>query len=155
MKTKLLALVLAVLTVVCCVPVMADGLTVSDGTVVGDSILISPAPSVTAEKAAETLYALSLVGGYATSDGSVNFALGDKLTRAQAFVLVVRFIGAEKDATASVQAHPFTDVPAWAAPYIGYVYANGITKGVSATKFDPDSEVSEAAFLFGIALLRH
>ncbi len=147
MKTKLLALVLAVLTVVCCVPVMADGLTVSDGAVVGDSILISPTPSVTATKAAETLYDLELVGGYATSDGSVNFALGDKLTRAQAFVLVVRFIGAEKDATASVQAHPFTDVPAWAAPYIGYVYANGITKGVSATKFDPDSEVSEAAFL--------
>ncbi len=136
MKTKLLALVLAVLTVVCSIPALA-----------ADSILISPAPSVTATKAAETLYDLGLVGGYATSDGSVNFALGDKLTRAQAFVLVVRFIGAEKDATASVQAHPFTDVPAWAAPYIGYVYANGITKGVSATKFDPDSEVSEAAFL--------
>ena len=108
---------------------------------------ISAADDTEALRAAEALYSLGLVGGYATSDGSVNFALGDKLTRAQAFVLVVRFIGAEKDATANVQAHPFTDVPAWAAPYIGYVYANGITKGVSATKFDPDSEVSEAAFL--------
>ena len=98
--------------------------------------------------AAEALYALGLVGGYGkNADGSVNFALGDKLTRAQAFVLVVRFIGAEKDATANVQKHPFADVPAWANPYIGYVYANGITKGVSETKFDPDTEVSEAAFL--------
>ena len=98
--------------------------------------------------AAEALHALGLVGGYGNNaDGSVNFALGDKLTRAQAFVLVVRFTGAEKDATANVQKHPFTDVPAWANPYIGYVYANGITKGVSETKFDPDTEVSEAAFL--------
>ena len=102
----------------------------------------------TGADAAEALYALGLVGGYGkNADGSVNFALGDKLTRAQAFVLVVRFTGAEKDATANVQKNPFTDVPAWANPYIGYVYANGITKGVSETKFDPDTEVSEAAFL--------
>ena len=115
--------------------------------------LISPAPTASAARptaggAADALYALGLVGGYGkNADGSVNFALGEKLTRAQAFVLVVRFVGAEKDATLSVQSHPFTDVPAWAAPYIGYVYANGITKGVSETKFDPDTEVSEAAFL--------
>ena len=106
------------------------------------------AAAPTADVAAQKLYTLGLVGGYGQSaDGSVNFALGDKLTRAQAFVLVVRFVGAEKDATANAQSHPFTDVPAWAAPYIGYVYANGITKGVSETKFDPDTEVSEAAFL--------
>ena len=115
--------------------------------------LISPAPTASAARptaggAADALYALGLVGGYGkNADGSVNFALGEKLTRAQAFVLVVRFVGAEKDATLSVQSHPFTDVPAWANPYIGYVYANGITKGVSETKFDPDTEVSEAAFL--------
>ncbi|PWM55247.1 MAG: hypothetical protein DBX93_07245, partial [Oscillospiraceae bacterium] len=115
--------------------------------------LISPAPTASAARptaggAADALYALGLVGGYGkNADGSVNFALGDKLTRAQAFVLVVRFVGAEKDATLSVQSHPFTDVPAWANPYIGYVYANGITKGVSETRFDPDTPVSEAAFL--------
>ena len=115
--------------------------------------LISPAPTASAARptaggAADALYALGLVGGYGkNADGSVNFALGEKLTRAQAFVLVVRFVGAEKDATLSVQSHPFTDVPAWANPYIGYVYANGITKGVSETRFDPDTPVSEAAFL--------
>ena len=124
----------------------AGGLTVSPTLTVETGAQTSPAPTQTA--AAEALCALGLVGGYGkNADGSVNFALGDKLTRAQAFVLVVRFIGAEKDATANVQSHPFTDVPAWAAPYIGYVYANGITKGVSETKFDPDTEVSEAAFL--------
>ena len=143
MKRKLIAILLAVFTAFACVPAFAAG-----------DLLISPAPAVTtagiptAGGAAEALYALGLVGGYGkNADGSVNFALGDKLTRAQAFVLVVRFIGAEKDATTNVQSHPFTDVPAWAAPYIGYVYANGITKGVSETKFDPDTEVSEAAFL--------
>ncbi len=114
------------------------------------SLAAAPATAAApaADAAAQKLYTLGLVGGYGQgADGSVNFALGDKLTRAQAFVLVVRFVGAEKDATANVQKHPFTDVPAWANPYIGYVYANGITKGVSETKFDPDTEVSEAAFL--------
>ena len=142
MKRKLIAILLAVFTAFACVPAFAAG-----------DLLISPAPTASAARptaggAADALYALGLVGGYGkNADGSVNFALGDKLTRAQAFVLVVRFVGAEKDATLSVQSHPFTDVPAWANPYIGYVYANGITKGVSETKFDPDTEVSEAAFL--------
>ena len=142
MKRKLIAILLAVFTAFACVPAFAAG-----------DLLISPAPTASAARptaggAADALYALGLVGGYGkNADGSVNFALGDKLTRAQAFVLVVRFVGAEKDATTSVQSHPFTDVPAWANPYIGYVYANGITKGVSETRFDPDTEVSEAAFL--------
>ena len=142
MKRKLIAILLAVFTAFACVPAFAAG-----------DLLISPAPTASAARptaggAADALYALGLVGGYGkNADGSVNFALGDKLTRAQAFVLVVRFIGAEKDATTNVQSHPFTDVPAWAAPYIGYVYANGITKGVSETRFDPDTPVSEAAFL--------
>ena len=142
MKRKLIAILLAVFTAFACVPALAAG-----------DLLISPAPTASAARptaggAADALYALGLVGGYGkNADGSVNFALGDKLTRAQAFVLVVRFVGAEKDATTNMQNHPFTDVPAWAAPYIGYVYANGITKGVSETKFDPDTEVSEAAFL--------
>ena len=142
MKRKLIAILLAVFTAFACVPAFAAG-----------DLLISPAPTASAARptaggAADALYALGLVGGYGkNADGSVNFALGDKLTRAQAFVLVVRFVGAEKDATLSVQSHPFTDVPAWANPYISYVYANGITKGVSETRFDPDTEVSEAAFL--------
>ena len=142
MKRKLIAILLAVFTAFACVPAFAAG-----------DLLISPAPTASAARptaggAADALYALGLVGGYGkNADGSVNFALGDKLTRAQAFVLVVRFVGAEKDATLSVQSHPFTDVPAWANPYIGYVYANGITKGVSETRFDPDTPVSEAAFL--------
>ena len=142
MKRKLIAILLAVFTAFACVPAFAAG-----------DLLISPAPTASAARptaggAADALYALGLVGGYGkNADGSVNFALGDKLTRAQAFVLVVRFVGAEKDATTNVQSHPFTDVPAWANPYIGYVYANGITKGVSETRFDPDTEVSEAAFL--------
>ena len=142
MKRKLIAILLAVFTAFACVPAFAAG-----------DLLISPAPTASAARptaggAADALYALGLVGGYGkNADGSVNFALGEKLTRAQAFVLVVRFVGAEKDATLSVQSHPFTDVPAWAAPYIGYVYANGITKGVSETRFDPDTPVSEAAFL--------
>ena len=34
--------------------------------------------------------------------------------------------------------NPFTDVPTWAAPYVGYAAANNITQGVGGNRFDPD-----------------
>ena len=100
--------------------------------------------------AAENLYALGLVQGYATADGSVNFAEGDSLTRAQSIALVVRFLGAEKAATGGSFETPFTDLPDWAKPYIGYAYANGITKGVGDSKFAADAKIADYAFLTSV-----
>ena len=37
--------------------------------------------------------------------------------------------------------NPFTDVPDWAAPYVGYAADNGITQGVGGGLFDPDSNL--------------
>ncbi len=102
------------------------------------------------QSSAEALYKLGLVQGYATADGSVNFALEDGLTRAQAMALVVRFLGAEAEATEGSFAHPFSDVPAWASPYVGYTYTNGITQGVDKTHFGTDTIITEAAFLTSI-----
>ena len=82
-----------------------------------------------AQASAEALNRLGLVQGYATADGRVDFALEDSLTRAQAIALVVRFLGAEAEAAGGNYTHPFEDVPAWAAPYVGYAYANKITQG--------------------------
>ncbi|MBQ9429063.1 MAG: S-layer homology domain-containing protein, partial [Clostridia bacterium] len=99
--------------------------------------------------AAEKLYELGLVQGYA-ADGSVNFAEGDSLTRAQSITLVVRFLGAEKAATGGSFETPFTDLPDWAKPYIGYAYANGITKGVGDSKFAADAKIADYAFLTSV-----
>ncbi|MBQ9428212.1 MAG: S-layer homology domain-containing protein, partial [Clostridia bacterium] len=112
--------------------------------------LLGAAADASKPDAAEVLYKLGLVQGYATADGSVNFAKGDGLTRAQSIALVVRFLGAEKAATGGSSPTPFTDLPDWAKPYIGYAYANGITKGVSETKFDADGRITDYAFLTSI-----
>ena len=117
-------------------------------------LLLSAVPFVSAldpldgQRAAENLHALGLLAGVGkNADGSVNFDVGGKLTRAQAITQIVRFLGAEKTATASAYTHPFTDLPAWAVPYVGYAFENGITKGVSATKFGTDDRMGDAAFL--------
>ena len=95
--------------------------------------------------AAVGLYNLHLVSGYDST--GTNFGLSDAMTRAQAVVQVIRYLGAEKDALAGSYTHPFTDVPAWADKYIAYAYANGITQGRSAKTYDPNGTVTEAQFL--------
>ncbi len=111
------------------------------------------ATSDTRSDAAESLYALGLLAGKGNNaDGSVRFDLEGSLTRAESITQVVRFLGAEKTATEMTNAHPFTDLAAWAVPYISYAYANGITQGVSAARFGSDTAMSEAAFL--TAMLR-
>ncbi len=105
-------------------------------------------PTNDGQAAAEKLHALGLLAGVGkNADGTVNFDVGGKLTRAQAITQIVRFLGAEKTATAGSYTHPFTDLPAWAVPYVGYAYTNGITKGVSATKFGTDDRMADASFL--------
>ena len=100
-----------------------------------------------AEDAAAALHTLHLVAGTSSADGKVNFDLDAPLSRAQAVTLVVRFLGAERAAADGDWQTPFDDLPAWARPYVGYAYANGIAKGTSATKFDADAPISRAAFL--------
>ena len=100
-----------------------------------------------ADDAAAALHALHLVAGTSSADGMVNFDLDAPLSRAQAVTLVVRFLGAERAALDGDPQMPFDDLPAWARPYVGYAYANGIAKGTSATKFDADATISRAAFL--------
>lgn len=56
-------------------------------------------------------------------------------TRAEAAVMLVRLLGQEDTAIAGDYDMPFTDVPDWAQPYIGWLYENDLTEGMSATKF--------------------
>ena len=75
------------------------------------------------------------------------YELDKGLTRAEGVTLLVRMIGKEETAQNSVYENDFTDVPEWAAGYIGYAFENGITDGTGATTFSPDDEMTDYMFL--------
>lgn len=89
------------------------------------------------EAQAQMLYDLGLFRG--TENG---FELEKPMTRAEAAAMLTRFLGAEQEALAGEWEHPFTDVPQWADPYIGWLYENGLTKGVSETRYGAQENVT-------------
>ncbi len=87
-------------------------------------------------------YTLNAIGGlFRGSDKG--YELDRKPTRAEAAIMLVRFLGKEQEALAgSDRMHmPFTDVNPNHAPYIAMLYALGLTRGTSETTFSPDTEV--------------
>ncbi len=70
------------------------------------------------------------------------FELERTMTRCEAAVMVVRFLGMEQTVQSGIFTHPFTDVPQWADPYVGWLYQNGVTKGVSDTLYGSAQEVT-------------
>ena len=81
--------------------------------------------------AAEKLYELGLfIGSGSNPDGTPNFALDRTPTREEAVTMLVRLLGKEDEAKAQTWSNAFTDVSPWAAPYVGYAYANGLTNGI-------------------------
>lgn len=103
------------------------------------ALLLSAALCVTAsasvyEDAAEELAAIGMFRGTASG-----YELDRAPTRSEAAIMMVRLYGAEEKAKAAYEAgeikHPFTDVSSFTAPYVAWLYENGISKGVSATAF--------------------
>ena len=90
------------------------------------------------DDAARDLSAIGMFRG--TAKG---FELDRAPTRSEAAIMLVRLSGAEDSAKADYEAgkisHPFTDVSAFTTPYVAYLYANGLTKGTSATTFGSGS----------------
>ena len=86
------------------------------------------------ERAAEELSVIGMFRGTGSS-----FALERTPTRAEAATMLVRVYGAEDIAAADYAAgflrHPFADGQDWSAPYIAWLYENGITRGMSETFF--------------------
>ena len=66
------------------------------------------------------------------SDG--DFALDRAPTKTEAVVMLVRLLGKEDEAESANYACPFTDVAAWAKPYVAYAKSAGLVNGVSATR---------------------
>ena len=98
---------------------------------------------------AEDLSAIGMFRG--TSDG---FELDRAPTRSEAAIMLVRLYGAEETAKEAYDAGtlrcPFTDVSAFSAPYVAWLYENGIANGTSATTFgssQPCSAKMYCAFL--------
>lgn len=107
------------------------------------TLLLSAALCVSAsasnyDSVAEELADIGMFRG--TSSG---FELDRAPTRSEAAIMLVRLYGAEEEAASSYQAgeisHPFTDVGETAAPYVAWLYTNGITNGTSSTTFGSGS----------------
>jgi hypothetical protein len=65
------------------------------------------------------------------------FELERSMTRAEAAVMLVRFLGAEDKVLGGTWNHPFNDVPQWVDKYIGWLYQSGLTRGLSEIKYGP------------------
>lgn len=91
---------------------------------------------------AEHLNRLGLFKG--TENG---FELDNTPSRVQGFVMLIRLLGKEKEATSGTWSHPFTDVEAWSDKYVGYSYEKGLSKGTSANKFSPDDVLTARDYL--------
>ena len=68
------------------------------------------------EAQAQMLCDLGLFRG--TENG---FELEKPMTRAEAAAMLTRLLGAEQEALTTEREHPFTDVPQWADPYVGWL----------------------------------
>ena len=78
------------------------------------------------------------------------YELDRNSTRVESAVMLTRLLGKEEEALSLRLTHPFTDVPVWANPYIGYLYQKRLTKGIGNNLFGSDqltTPVQYAAFI--------
>lgn len=94
----------------------------------------------------EAIEVLKMVG-IMTGDDKGNFNPDKMVTRNEMAVVMCNLLGLKTGGT-----HPFTDVPAWAAPFVAACYNNGIIAGVSATQFNGDANVT--AVQAGLMLMK-
>lgn len=92
--------------------------------------------------AAEALKRLDVLRG---SGGDL--MLDRTANRMEGAAMLVRLLGAEKEALNAKYNHPFTDVDSWADPYIGYLYEKGLTNGIGNNQYGSAQPISEKAYL--------
>ena len=101
--------------------------------VVGTSASYTDVDSKDNLEAIEVLKAV----GVMTGDDKGNFNPDKMVSRNEMAVVMCNLLGLKTGGS-----HPFTDVPAWAAPYVAACYNNGIIAGISANKFGGDANVT-------------
>ena len=98
--------------------------------------------------AADALNALGLFRGVGTdAEGEPIYELDRAPNRMEAVTMLVRLLGKEEEANAGTWEIPFADVMDWARPYVGYAYANGLTKGYDEKTFGGADPVTAAQYL--------
>lgn len=70
------------------------------------------------------------------------FELEKPMTRAEAAAMLTRLLGAEQKVLAGEWVHPFTDVPQWADKYVGWLYQSGLVKGIAATTYGAEENIT-------------
>lgn len=119
-------------------------------TLIGLCIIISlfmTAPAFAAEQPAEIESAGAYLQerGIYQGDGSGNLMLDKGLTRAELAAVLTRLHGeGEVNPDHYTWACYFTDVPAWAKPYVGYCVANLLVSGYDASHYGPNDMVTPA-----------
>ena len=109
---------------------------------------VSLAATTEANNAANHLYELGLFAGTgAQPDGSPIFSLDNMPDRSQGITMLVALLGKSEEAKSGTWYTPFTDVPAWAKPAVGYAYTNKLTAGASPTKFGHGQPLTASQYL--------
>lgn len=109
---------------------------------------IAHAASGEATAAANALYELGLFNGTGKDEkGNPIFDLDRTPTRYEAVTMLVRLLGKASEAESNTYNTPFTDVVAWARPYVGYAYANKLTSGTSGTTYGGAENITASQYL--------
>lgn len=105
-------------------------------------------PDVDAQDNLEAIEVLEMLG-VMSGDEKGNFNPDAKITRNEMAVVMTHLLNLNVGGNS-----PFTDVPAWAQPYVAACYANGVTAGTSATTYGGSANVTatEAALMVMKAL---
>ena len=129
----------------------ALSLVLSAAMLVSMMVMGSGAADVTAEHNQEAI-AMMQAAEIMIGDDKGNFNPDAKITRNEMAVVMSNMLGLDTDDFAG--ASNFTDVPAWAAPYVDACFANGIVSGASATQYNGSAVVTtrEAALMMLKAL---
>ena len=107
------------------------------------NFLSAPAFAAKYQDYAERLAKINVFRG---TGGS--FDLEREPTRLEGLVMLIRLLGAEEEASRiTVFTFPFEDVPNWGKGYVQYAYENGLTKGVSKTKFGSNNLIDAKSYL--------
>lgn len=77
----------------------------------------------------------------------IGFELEREPTRLEGAVMFVRLLGAEEEALEMNYYHPFKDVPQWGSPYVGYLYKNELTNGISAGEFGSYMSIKAISYM--------
>jgi len=94
------------------------------------------------EECAEFLHNLNLF--YGDESG---YALSKEVTRTESVIMALRLSGEEKEALSSHDVNPFSDVPSWAAGYVGYAYGHHLVSGMAANTFGAQNAVTANQYL--------